>query len=89
MGYYAAARRGLRLFADGGNYAFCHFGPALTNGEFADADMPHFVGPGRVDPGRHGGIRKLRESNFGEFRVGGVPPRRLFKASADRRPVGA
>ncbi|MDE2992101.1 MAG: hypothetical protein OXU21_13735, partial [Chloroflexota bacterium] len=41
-----------------------HFGPAFTNGEFADAGVPHFVEPGRVDPGRHGGIRKLRQSPY-------------------------
>ena len=98
--YPAAAARGLRLFVGRGNCFFCHFGPAFTNGEFADAGVPHFVGPGRVDPGRHGGIRKLRgspytllgpfnddaqrstaaktryvrlrQSNFGEFRVPGM-----------------
>ena len=98
--YPAAARRGLRLFVGRGNCFFCHFGPTFTNGEFADAGVPHFVEPGRVDPGRHGGIRKLRESpytllgpfnddaqrstaartrhvrlrqsNFGEFRVPGL-----------------
>ena len=98
--YPAAAKRGLRLFVGRGNCAFCHFGPTFTNGEFADAGVPHFIEPGRVDPGRHGGIRKLRESpytllgrfnddvgrstaaktryvrlrqrNFGEFRVPGL-----------------
>ncbi len=62
--YPAAAARGLRLFVGRGNCAFCHFGPAFTNGEFADAGVPHFVEPGRVDPGRHGGIRKLRRSPY-------------------------
>ena len=62
--YPAAAKRGLRLFVGRGNCVFCHFGPAFTNGEFADAGVPHFVEPGRVDPGRHGGIRKLRESPY-------------------------
>ena len=98
--YPTAAWRGLRLFVGRGNCAFCHFGPAFTNGEFADAGVPHFIEPGRVDPGRHGGIRKLRrspytllgrynddagrstaaktrhvrlrQSNFGEFRVPGL-----------------
>ena len=98
--YPAAAKRGLRLFVGRGNCALCHFGPAFTNGEFADAGVPHFIEPGRVDPGRHGGIRKLRQSphtllgrfnddagrstaaktryvrlrqsNFGEFRVPGL-----------------
>ena len=62
--YPAAARRGLRFFVGRGNCAFCHFGPAFTNGEFADAGVPHFVEPGRVDPGRLGGIRKLRQSPY-------------------------
>ena len=98
--YPAAAQRGLRLFIGRGNCVFCHFGPTFTNSEFADAGVPHFVEPGRVDPGRHGGIRKLRQSpytllgrfnddagrstaaktryvrlrqsNFGEFRVPGL-----------------
>ena len=26
--------------------------------------MPHFIEPGRVDPGRHGGIRKLHQSPY-------------------------
>ena len=62
--YPTAARRGLGLFVGRGNCAVCHFGPAFTNGEFADAGVPHFVEPGRVDPGRHGGIQKLRESPY-------------------------
>ena len=98
--YPAAARRGLRLFVGRGNCAVCHFGPAFTNGEFADAGVPHFIEPDRVDPGRLAGIRKLRQSpytllgrfnddaerttaaktryvrlrqsNFGEFRVPGL-----------------
>ena len=98
--YPAAARRGLSLFVGRGNCAFCHFGPAFTNGEFADAGVPHFIEPGRVDAGRLDGIRKLRrspytllgaynddpqrstaagtrhvrlrQSNFGEFRVPGL-----------------
>ena len=62
--YPAAAARGLRLFIGRGNCAFCHFGPAFTNGEFADAGVPHFVEPGQVDPGRYDGIRKLRQSPY-------------------------
>ncbi len=62
--YPAAAKRGLRLFVGRGNCAFCHFGPAFANGEFADAGVPHFAGPGRADPGRFGGIRKLRKSPY-------------------------
>ena len=67
--YPAAAKRGLRLFIGRGRCVFCHFGPAFTNGEFADAGVPYFVGRGpgrddRVDPGRWGGIRKLRRSPY-------------------------
>jgi cytochrome c peroxidase len=42
----------------------CHLGPAFTNGEFHDTGIPFFIEPGRVDPGRHAGIRKLRASRF-------------------------
>lgn len=62
--YPAAAKRGLRLFVGRGNCAVCHFGPAFTNGEFADAGVPHFAASGRADPGRFGGIRKLRKSPY-------------------------
>ena len=60
--YPAAARRGLKIFVGKGNCSVCHFGPNFTNGEFGDIGIPYFVAPGRVDPGRHGGIRKLLES---------------------------
>ena len=62
--YPAAAQRGLRLFIGRGNCVFCHFGPAFANGEFADAGVPHFAVSGRADPGRFGGIRKLRKSPY-------------------------
>jgi cytochrome c peroxidase len=56
--YPLAAQRGLRLFVGRGNCSACHFGPAFTNGEFHDSGVPFFI-QGGVDPGRHGGIRKL------------------------------
>jgi len=56
--YPEAAQRGLRIFVGRGNCSACHFGPAFTNGEFHDAGVPFFI-KGGVDPGRHGGIRKL------------------------------
>ena len=62
--YPASAQRGLKLFVGVGNCSVCHFGPAFTNGEFADVGVPFFVGPGRVDAGRHAGIAKLRASPF-------------------------
>ncbi|HUQ75778.1 MAG TPA: cytochrome c peroxidase [Burkholderiales bacterium] len=58
--YPLAAQRGLALFVGKGNCSVCHFGPHFTNGEFADAGVGFFAGPGRVDPGRHDGIKKLK-----------------------------
>ena len=60
--YPEAAQRGLRIFVGRGNCSACHFGPAFTNGEFHDTGVPFFVKGGGVDPGRHGGIRKLEAS---------------------------
>jgi len=60
--YPLAAQRGLRLFIGHGRCSVCHAGPAFTNEEFADIGVPFFV-PGGVDPGRHGGIRKLKDSH--------------------------
>ena len=62
--YPAAAQRGLKIFVGKGNCDACHFGPLFTNGEFADTGLPFFKGKGAVDPGRHGGIGKLKESPF-------------------------
>jgi cytochrome c peroxidase len=61
--YPEAAQRGLRIFIGRGNCGACHVGPAFTNGEFHDTGVPFFVAGG-ADPGRHGGIRKLRSSAF-------------------------
>jgi cytochrome c peroxidase len=55
-----AAQRGLAIFAGKGNCGVCHFGAHFTNGEFADAGVTFFAGPGRVDSGRHEGIKKLK-----------------------------
>jgi len=62
--YPLAAQRGLRIFIGKGGCDTCHFGPAFTNGEFHDTGVPFFVRGGGVDPGRHGGIRKLLASRF-------------------------
>jgi len=62
--YPEAAQRGLRIFVGRGNCAVCHFGPMFTNGEFADVGIPFFAAPGRVDSGRHAGIRVVKESPF-------------------------
>ena len=60
--YPQAARRGLKIFIGKGNCSVCHFGPQFTNGEFADTGVPFFAAPGRVDAGRHEGIKKLKSS---------------------------
>lgn len=62
--YPAAAARGLKLFVGRGQCVVCHAGPLLSNGEFHDIGMPFFVAPGVVDPGRHAGIRALRDSPY-------------------------
>ena len=62
--YPAAARRGLKLFVGPAGCALCHVGPNFTNGEFHDTGISFFVRPGQVDPGRHAGIQRLRDSPF-------------------------
>jgi len=61
--YPLAAQRGLRIFVGKGNCSVCHFGPAFTNGEFADIGVPFFV-PGGVDAGRYAGIQRLRADPY-------------------------
>ena len=61
--YPLAAQRGLRLFIGRARCSVCHAGPAFTNGEFADVGVPFFLRVG-VDPGRHGGLRKLQASRL-------------------------
>jgi cytochrome c peroxidase len=62
--YPAAAQRGLAIFVGKGNCSVCHFGPAFTNGEFADVGVRFFVAAGRVDPGRLEGIKRLKASPY-------------------------
>ncbi len=62
--YPAAAQRGAALFVGRGRCHFCHAGPLFSNGEFADTGLLHFVRPGVVDTGRHGGIEALRASRY-------------------------
>ena len=59
-GYPESAKRGLKIFVGKGSCATCHFGPHFTNGEFADTGIGFFAAPGRVDSGRHEGIRRLQ-----------------------------
>jgi cytochrome c peroxidase len=62
--YPVAAQRGLRIFVGKGNCSTCHFGPAFTNGEFADTGVSFFIEKGRVDGGRSTGIKKLKDDAF-------------------------
>ena len=62
--YPGAAMRGLKIFIGKGNCSTCHFGPHFTNGEFADTGIPFFVAPGRVDPGRSEGLKRLKGSPY-------------------------
>jgi len=61
--YPLAAQRGLRFFVGRGNCSACHFGPSFSNGEFHDTGVPFFTSGG-VDPGRHGGLKKLQANAF-------------------------
>jgi cytochrome c peroxidase len=62
--YPVAAQRGLKIFVGTGNCGVCHFGPAFTNGEFHDVGVPFLVRPGKVDAGRHAGIKRLKADRF-------------------------
>jgi cytochrome c peroxidase len=62
--YPLAAQRGLKIFVGKGRCTVCHHGANFSNGEFDDVGVPFFAEPGRVDPGRHGGITALRASPF-------------------------
>ena len=57
--YPVDAQRGLRLFMGEARCSVCHAGAGFTNGEFGDIGVSFFV-PGGVDPGRHGGLVKLK-----------------------------
>jgi cytochrome c peroxidase len=64
VAYPLAAQRGLKIFVGAGSCSVCHFGPHFTNGEFHDVGVPFLVAPGRVDAGRHEGIKRLRADRF-------------------------
>lgn len=59
-----AAQRGLRTFLGVGNCTVCHVGAHFSNGEFHDVARPFMVEPGRVDPGRHSGVRRVMGDRF-------------------------
>lgn len=62
--YPPGAQRGLAIFVGKGRCHVCHSGPNFSNGEFHDVGIPFFVEPGRVDPGRQGGIKALQASRY-------------------------
>ena len=62
--YPDEAIRGLKLFIGEGNCHVCHFGPNFSNTEFHDTGRPFFTGVGRVDPGRHSGVLRVRADPY-------------------------
>ncbi len=62
--YPLNAQRGLKLFIGKGQCNLCHFGPLFTNGEFGDIGIPFFIGNGKVDKGRYGGLQNLKTTRF-------------------------
>ncbi len=62
--YPLAAQRGLKIFVGTGNCSVCHFGASFTNSEFHDVGVPFMLAPGRVDAGRHGGIKRLLDDRY-------------------------
>jgi cytochrome c peroxidase len=65
--YPENAQRGLRIFVGKGNCSICHVGPLFSNREFADTGIPFFLAPGKVDPGRYGGIVRVRQDVFNQL----------------------
>lgn len=65
--YPENAQRGLRIFVGKGNCSVCHVGPLFSNREFADTGIPFFLAPGKVDPGRYGGIVRVRQDVFNQL----------------------
>ena len=65
--YPENAQRGLRMFVGKGNCSTCHVGPLFSNREFADTGIPFFLAPGIVDPGRYGGIVRVRQDAFNQL----------------------
>ncbi len=81
--YPIAAQRGLRLFIGRGQCNLCHFGPNFSNGEFGDVGIPYFTRPGEVDPGRHGGIKRLQASPYSRLgRFSDTTDQTLARATA-------
>ncbi|MCP5267069.1 MAG: hypothetical protein H6934_13205 [Burkholderiaceae bacterium] len=81
--YPVAAQRGLRIFVGQGRCHLCHSGPMFSHGEFHDIGRPHRRADGRVDPGRHAGIARVRSDR--NNRAG---PHSDDRAGAARAAVG-
>ena len=64
LSYSAPAQRGLQMFIGKGGCTSCHSGPNFTNGEFFNTGFSRLEPLGKPDPGRHAGIRQVRESRF-------------------------
>ena len=79
--YPDSAKRGLAIFIGRGACNTCHAGPAFTNGEFHDTGIPFFIEPGRVDAGRHEGIKKLLASGYNLLGKYNDDPRRATATS--------
>jgi cytochrome c peroxidase len=65
--YPEAAQRGAKIFVGKGRCNVCHSGPLFSNREFGDIGIPFFVAPGKVDPGRHDGIVRVRQDRFNQL----------------------
>ncbi len=84
--YPAAAKRGLRMFVGRGRCNLCHVGALFTHGEFEDAGVPYFIGPGKVDPGRHAGLKAFAQSDFrGDGRYSDAPDSPAARLAAAAR----
>jgi cytochrome c peroxidase len=62
--YPADALRGLQLFVGRAQCSLCHFGPRFTNGEFDKVGIGVRRPDGRIDWGRHDGIKALQSSRY-------------------------
>jgi cytochrome c peroxidase len=62
--YPADALRGLQLFVGRAQCNLCHLGPQFSNGEFDRVGISVRRPDGRIDWGRHDGIKALQSSRF-------------------------
>ncbi len=62
--YPRNALAGLKLFFGKAKCHVCHYGPNFSNGEFHDIGRPFIPSPGQIDPGRYGGITRVRNDRY-------------------------